>query len=130
MSNHSLEREGKDMDRLLKINGKSYKAAEFDVNFMCDLEDRNVDLDNIDKKMFSLVRMYAALSMGVDVREAGKEISEHLKNGGELEDISSVMSEMMDDSDFFRSEQKNESQTNSKGTRTKKTESKEAEVNI
>lgn len=127
---HSLEREGKYMDRLLKINGRTYKAAEFDVNFMCEIEDNKIKLDEIDQNMFKILRLYVALSMGVDPVEAGKAISEHLKNGGALEDISDVMSDMMDESDFFRSEQKNKDQTSSARTRKKKAESDETEVNI
>lgn len=125
MPNHSLEREGKDMDRLLKINGKSYKAAEFDVNFICEMENLGIDLDEIGNKMFGTIRTYVALSMGVDVKTAGKEITEHMKNGGKLEDISEVMSQMMDDSGFFRTEQKNKDQTSSTRTRKKNTESEE-----
>ena len=110
------------MDRLLKINGKTYKAAEFDVNFICEMEDSGIGLDQIDKKMFNTIRAYVALSMGVDVKEAGKEISEHMKNGGSLEDISNVMSQMMEDSDFFRPTQKSAEETSQKRARTKKTE--------
>ena len=117
------------MNRLLTINGKSYKAAEFDVNFMCEMEDNGIQLEEVNKKMFKMIRMYVALSMGVDPVEAGKAISEHLRNGGALEDISDVMSEMMEESDFFRSEQKNKNQTSPARTRKKKTESDE-EVNI
>lgn len=119
----------KTMNRLLTINGKSYKAAEFDVNFMCEMEDNGIQLEEVNKKMFKMIRMYVALSMGVDPVEAGKAISEHLRNGGALEDISDVMSEMMEESDFFRSEQKNKNQTSPARTRKKKTESDE-EVNI
>ena len=118
------------MQRLLTINGKSYKAAEFDVNFMCEMEDNGIQLEEIDKKMFKMIRMYVALSMGVDPITAGKEISEHMKNGGTLEAVSDVMSEMMEESDFFRTEPKNKDQTSQKRTRAKKAESEEAEVTI
>ena len=124
----SLEREGKDMDRLLKINGRTYKAAEFDVNFMCEMEDNGIQLEDIDKKMFKLIRMYVALSMGVDPVTAGKEISEHMRNGGKLDEISDVMSDMMGESDFFRSEQTNTDQTSPARTRKKKTKSEEMSI--
>ena len=124
----SLEREGKDMDRLLKINGRTYTAAEFDVNFMCEMEDNGIQLEDIDKKMFKLIRMYVALSMGVDPVTAGKEISEHMRNGGKLDEISDVMSDMMGESDFFRSEQTNTDQTSPARTRKKKTKSEEMSI--
>lgn len=113
------------MDKLLKINGRSYKAAEFDVNFMCELEDNGIGLEEIDKKMFKMIRMYVALSMGADVITAGKEITEHLRNGGSLEDISDVMSEMMQDSDFFRTKQTDKDQTSPARTSKKKKENDE-----
>ena len=106
------------MDRLIKVNGKTYKAAEFDVNFMCDLEDNHIKFEEIKDNMFKLTRMYVAISMDTDVKTAGKEMTEHMKNGGDLEDIYNVMSEMMDESDFFRSKQENKDQANS--TRAKK----------
>lgn len=117
------------MNRLLTINGKTYNAAKFDVNFMCEMEDNGIQLDEIDRKMFKLVRMYVALSMGVDPVEAGKAITEHMRNGGTLEDISEVMSAMMEDSDFFPSEKKNKDQTGPARTRKKKAESDETEMN-
>jgi len=118
------------MDRLLKINGRTYKAAEFDVNFMCELEDNNIDLDKINSNMFKLIRMYVALSMGVDVVTAGKELTEHMKNGGSWEEVSEIMSDMMEESDFFRSKSKNESQTSSTRTSKKKKESDEAKTEV
>ena len=116
------------MDRLLTINGKNYKAAEFDVNFMCEMEDNGIQIEDIDKNMFKTIRMYVALSMGVDVKTAGNEISAHMKNGGKLEEISDVMSKMMEDSDFFRTEPKDSETTSQPRTRKKKTESEEMNI--
>lgn len=113
------------MDRLLTINGKSYKAAEFDLNLLCDFEDRGISLDDISNKMFNVLRQYVASSMNVDAKKAGAELSEHLRNGGKLDDVSDVMNEAMNDSGFFRTEQKNKDQTTSTRTRKKKTESEE-----
>ena len=113
------------MDRLLKINGKTYKAAEFDVNFICEMESLGIKLEDIGQMMFNTIRTYVALSMGTDVKEAGKEITEHMKNGGSLEDLSEVMAQMMDDSGFFRTEPKNKDQTSSKRASKKTTESEE-----
>ena len=113
------------MDRLLTINGKQYKAAEFDVNFMCDLEDNHIKLDEIDDNMFKVMRMYVASTMGVDVKSAGKAMSEHMANGGSLEDFSYMMSQMMEESHFFRSASKNKESTSPKRTGKKKSESEE-----
>ena len=108
------------MDRLLTINGKSYKAAEFDVNFMCEMEDNGIQVEQIDKNMFKTLRLYVALSMGIDPVSAGKAISEHIKNGGSLDEVSEVMAQMMDESDFFRTEQTDKATTSQPRTKKKK----------
>ena len=113
------------MDRLLTLNGRSYKAADFDLNLICDFEDRGISIEDIGKKMFNVIRQYCASSMNVDPKTAGDEISAHIANGGSLEDISDVMSAAMESSGFFRPEQKNKSQTGSKRTGKKKSESED-----
>lgn len=123
---HSLERgRENNMDRLLTLNGKSYKAAEFDLNLICDFEDRGISLDEIGNKMFNVIRQYVASSMDADVKTAGTAISEHLKNGGSLEDISDVMSAAMEDSGFFRSTSENKNPSGTARTRKKKSENEE-----
>lgn len=113
------------MDRLLTLNGKTYKAAEFDLNLMCDFEDSGITIEDIGNKMFNVIRQYVASSMGVDAKTAGREISEHIANGGNIEDISDTMSAAMQDSGFFRTTQKNKKQTDTTRTRAKKSESEE-----
>ena len=113
------------MDRLITLNGRSYKAAEFDLNLLCDFEDRGITVEQIDGKMFNVIRQYVASSMGVDAKTAGIEISKHLENGGSLEDLAEQMNAAMEDSGFFRSISKSENSTTPKGTRKKKSESEE-----
>lgn len=113
------------MDRLLTLNGKSYKAAEFDLNLICDFEDSGISIDEISNKMFNVIRQYIASSMGVDPKTAGVELMNHLNNGGKIEDVSDVMTAAMEDSGFFRTASKNKDQADQKGTRKKKSESKE-----
>lgn len=113
------------MDRLLTINGKTFKAAPFDLNLICDFEEVGISLDKINDKMLNVVRQYVASSMGVDAKTAGVEITEHMANGGSLDDISEVMAVMMDESGFFRKKQTSEDSGSQKRTRTKKTESEE-----
>ena len=113
------------MDRLLKINGNTYKAAEFDVNFLCEMEENNIQMEEIEKKMFKAIRMFVALSMGTDLVTAGKEITEFLKNGGTLDYLSSVMAEVMTESDFFRTKQTDEESPTPKRTGKKTATEKE-----
>lgn len=88
--------------KTFEINGKEYNAAEFDFNLTCELEDNGVSLSDIRKKPMSFIRSYVALSAGVDVDIAGKEIEAHITNGGKLDDVMNVMMEQINDSDFFR----------------------------
>lgn len=110
------------MTKLLTINGKSYKAAPFDLNLICDFEDNGISFDAIEGKMFNVLRLYVAVSVGTDVRSAGVMISEHLENGGSLEDVANVMSAMMEESGFFRGKQEKSETSNQTRTRKKKPE--------
>ena len=118
------------MDRLLTINGRSYKAAEFDLNLLCDFEDAGIALEKIDSKMFNVIRQYAASTMNMDVKAAGAEISEHMRNGGSLEDIADVMSEMMNDSGFFRKKQTDKTTGDTKRTRKTRQKSESEDVTL
>ena len=91
------------MTKLFTVNGKSYKAKEFDFNFLCDLENKNLSLEDIDRKPLSLIRAYLAFSGNMTEEVAGREVEAHLENGGEFKDIVDAMSEQMKDSGFFRS---------------------------
>lgn len=88
-----------------ELNGKEIKAKEFDYNLMCDMEDVGFNIDDIAEKPLSALRGYVALCKGCKLETAGKEISEHLANGGQVEDILSVMTEKLENSDFFRGQQ-------------------------
>ena len=113
------------MTKIFTVNGKSYKAKEFDFNFMCDLEDQNLSLEDIDKKPMSLVRAYLAFSAGISKENAGAEIEAHLENGGKFNDIVEIMGQQMQDSGFFRSLNKG-TEEESGETSTKSAKSKKA----
>lgn len=89
--------------RTFTVNEKSYKAKDFDFNLVCDLEDMGISLDQIKKKPLSVVRAYFGMCAGKSKEFAGKEMEEHLKKGGKLDDVMDAMSEAMEESDFFRS---------------------------
>ena len=91
------------MTKVFVVNGKTIKAREFDFNFLCDLEDQNLSLEDIDRKPMNLIRAYLAFSAGITKEEAGKEIEAHIESGGKFNDVVDVMSHQMQDSGFFRS---------------------------
>ena len=112
------------MTKVFTVNGKTYRAKEFDFNFLCDLEDQNLSLEDIEKKPMSLIRAYLAFSANISKEDAGKEIESHLENGGKFNDVVDVMSQQMQDSGFFRSiskeTEKDAGETSTKSPKTKK----------
>lgn len=84
------------------INGKEYKAKEFDFNLICDLEDMGVAIQTAQEKPTSFIRAYATLCMNTNKAKAGAELQEHMINGGDFTEITEALSAMMEESDFFR----------------------------
>lgn len=106
-----------------KVNGKTYIAKEFDFNMVCDLEDMGIKLEDAAEKPMALTRAYFNICSGLGKEFAGKEIEEHMINGGTLDDISAVMMDKMNDSDFFRHLNQTEETEAPKNQRAKKTTS-------
>ena len=117
------------MNKLIKINGKSYQAADFDVNMLCDFTDDGIDLGQMKKYMPKVARYYVAACMGADLEEAGAELTEHCKKSGGLikgmEDIFSVFSEAVEESGFFPSDEETTEETTPKSKSKKKSESED-----
>ena len=90
----------------MKINGIEYKNAPIDFNAVCKLEDMGVDISDIDGKVMTVARAYAALCMRKPVEVAGKEIEKHVQNGGTLNAIYEVFAAEVEKSDFFQALQK------------------------
>lgn len=90
------------------VNGKRYIAKEVDFNAICDLEDEGLSISDIQKKPMSAVRAYFTICFGGDKEEAGKEIEQHIINGGDLTELSNVFLEEFQNSDFFRGLSKTE----------------------
>lgn len=88
------------------VNGKEYKAKAFDFNMICDLEDMGIQLQAAGQKPMSMVRAYFAICAGNGKEFAGKEMEEHIINGGSFDDIMAAISDEMEKSDFFRNLQK------------------------
>lgn len=106
----------------ITINNRVYKAKEFDFNFLCELGENGIGIEDIDKKILPTIRLYVAYCMGTDVEAAGTEINLHIVNGGQLEDIMNVFTEKAEDSDFFRALNKSSEKKTATKRNTKKTE--------
>lgn len=84
------------------INGKEYKAKEFDFNLICELEDMGISLEKAAEKPMSMVRAYFGICANMGKDRAGKEMEQHIIGGGKFDDIMKAMSAEMEKSDFFR----------------------------
>lgn len=94
--------------KIFTVNGKEYKAKPFDFNMVCDLEDMGIRIQDTNNKPMATVRAYFAICTGKGKEYAGKEMEQHIINGGTFEDVVDIMNEEMDKSDFFRSLKKTE----------------------
>ena len=100
------------MNKTFTLNNKLYRAKEFDFNFLCDLEEQGISLDDIDKKPMSLIRTYLAFCGNLTKEQAGKEVENHVINGNDFNDIIKMISDGMEESGFFRAlREKSETET-------------------
>lgn len=84
------------------VNKRSYEAREIDFNFICDLQEAGIGLDEIQRKILPATRVYVAYCMGTAVEIAGNEINSHVINGGDLTELINVFTEKASESGFFR----------------------------
>lgn len=96
------------------VNGKEYVARTFDFNLICDLEDMGIAMADIAKKPMSTVRAYFALCTRKGKEYAGKEMEQHIINGGGFEDVIDAMNKEMEKSDFFHNLTKTEEEKTGK----------------
>jgi len=97
------------MKNYVTINGKDYKVPEVDFDAICQLEENGVYLLNFDRnerKIASMIRALAAWVMNTDAQTASREISEHIRKGGNVMEIANVVVEAVTDSGFFGQTQK------------------------
>lgn len=107
------------------INGVVYTAPKFDFNTVCDLEEAGISISEAKNKPTSMLRMYFALLFDGDKVAAGRELEQHMINGGTFEELSNAMVKEMNESDFFRAITKNSETSNRSGKKTKKQDGEE-----
>lgn len=86
----------------LELNGKSYNIPEMDFNMICEIELRGGSLMNIESQPFPTIRAIIASIIGTDVQTAGKELGEHVMNGGDMGEVMSTISKALENSGFFQ----------------------------
>ena len=109
------------MVKTFVLNGNTYPVKDMGVNMLCDFEEMDISMGDMQKKSMSFIRAYIAMCMKETPERAGKEIEQHLVNGGTLDEIMDVIKTAMEESDFFRALQK----TKDEETTTDKKEKKQ-----
>lgn len=114
-------------NEMICVNGKNYKAKDLNFNFLCDLGENGIEINDIGTKVLSALRVYIAFCMNTDVETAGNEISLHCINGGTLDELAKVFNQKAEESDFFRSMGEKSASTQTEDTK-RTTKKKETEV--
>ncbi len=89
-----------------------YPIKELDFfNLVCDLEANGIDVMTLTDgrldsgKLFTTLRALLSVLIDVPAEEAGKIMTEHLSNGGGIDDVFNVFTDAMTDAGFGRSPQ-------------------------
>lgn len=88
------------MDKF-SINGRSYVVAkELDFSFMVMLDKNDVKVTNM--AGIAAANCFLAFVSGMTEDQASDEITEHIKKGGNLEDLLNAYAKALESSGFFR----------------------------
>lgn len=91
---------------MLVLAGKKFEVKELDfTNMVCDLEDKGVDvialMNGDTTKIFSASRAIVSVLTGNNnIQECGSLITEHIKSGGDFNDIMQSFMEAMEKAGF------------------------------
>ena len=86
----------------LELNGKTYDIPEIDFNMVCEIELKGASLLNIESQPFPTIRAIVASIIKTDVETAGKELGEHIVNGGDMGEVMGTISKALEESGFFQ----------------------------
>lgn len=93
------------MKRFVTINEKEYEVPEVNFDTICQLEENGVylmSMDKNDRKIATMIRALVAWIIGEDAATASREISEHIRKGGNIIDITNTIIEAITDAGFFK----------------------------
>ena len=90
------------MNKTFTVNGVVYKAKEATFNFICDMEDRGISVEDFDAKPMKLCREYVAYCAGITSEAAGTAIENHVINGGNLSEVYAALADAISESGFFQ----------------------------
>ena len=91
----------------LDSGDKQFPTKDLDFyNLVCELEGAGIDVmsltdGNLERtKIFSTMRALLAVLINVQAETAGSYLSQHIKNGGALDDIMTAFTDAMSDAGF------------------------------
>lgn len=117
----------------LKLDGgdRQFPTKDLDFyNLVCELEGAGIDVMsltdlNIERtKIFSTMRALLAVLINVQKEQAGTMLSQHIKNGGVLDDIMAAFTDAMADAGFGAAQETEEVKEAPKTTKRAKKASK------
>lgn len=84
------------------INGTEYEGAKLSYNTVCDLKSLGFDITQFQENPWGFMRAYFSISSGMPLKLAGDEIEAHMVSGGDLNELSEVLSKEVEVSGFFQ----------------------------
>lgn len=82
------------------VNGKTYFAKDLNFEYLVELDKHDIKVANITGA--AAINCFFAYCSGMDEKQASDEISQHIINGGSLDDIVGAYAKALEDSGFFR----------------------------
>ena len=86
----------------LELNAKTYEIEGFTFGTLCALEERKINIVDLQRKPMSFLRDYISIQTGLTRNEVEKEINDHVANGGTIESLLDVVSASLEESGFFQ----------------------------
>lgn len=77
---------------------KNIEAKKYGFNFLCYLDEHGIEAP----QGLTLIRAYVAYCADLTLEEAGDLIEEHLIGGGTLDEITNIVTEAIEKSNFMK----------------------------
>lgn len=81
----------------ITINGREVKVKEVTFEGICELEENyGFDIKKVDGAVFSTIRKAYAFHAGISLKEAAKDIEQHVSKGGTLDSFNPFLDAIID----------------------------------
>ena len=82
------------------LNGKVYYAKDLDFAYLVELDKNGISMENMTG--VAALNCFVAFCTGKTAKDASNEISLHIINGGDMEELTTAYIKKIEESDFFR----------------------------